>query len=69
MKGQYPEMWVTIYQIFLKEYNKDPESLQTCVIRMLQFEDGGRVGGEGVDGSRREETRKEKRGNRGRCVR
>lgn len=49
-------------KLFLKEYNKDPESLQARVIRMLQFEDRGRVDGEGVDGSRREGTGGKKRG-------
>lgn len=63
MKGQYPELWVIIYQrFFFKEYNKDPGSLRTCVIRMVHFGNGGREDGEGVDGSQQEGTEGKKRG-------
>lgn len=63
MKGQYPELWVIIYQSFFKEYNnKDPGSSRTYVIRMVHFGDGGREDGEGVDGSQQEGTEGKKRG-------
>lgn len=56
MKGQYPELQVIIYQFFFKEYNKDPGSLRTCVIRMLYFGGRGRVDGVGsMEVGRREQ--------------